>query len=422
MSVLSRFGAGSRLALAFALAGGLTVTAAAPAHAQKKAEKTAERKASYSKGFAAAYKPLEPAAKANDFAAMKAGAPALIAAAETADDKFLAGQTAYLAGSKTADPALEKQGLELMLASGVADAKQTSQLHYRLGEIALDAKNYAEAQAAAQRAIDAGQGVDGEILIARVLLAQNQFAPGVERLEKAITSYGAGGQQVPQSWYKSAIANAVKGNLAPQAVKYAVWYAKAYPTATSWSDAINVQRNMMDYDAQETLDLMRLAQRSGALTTGRDYADYIRAIDARRLPGEAQRAIAAATSAGLLTASDPLVAESNDAIAQRLKADQAGLPGLAAEARASGATAATVMAAGDAFLSYGQPAEAEEFYTLALTKPGVDTGRALTRLGIAQVDLGKTAEAQATFAKVEGSRQPIAGLWAIHAAKGAGKP
>ena len=60
------------------------------------------------------------------------------------------------------------------------------------------------------------------------------------------------------------------------------------------------------------------------------------------------------------------------------------------------------MAAGDAFLSYQKPAEAEEFYTLALAKPGVDTPRVLTRLGIAQADQGKSAEAQATFAKVEG--------------------
>ena len=54
-------------------------------------------------------------------------------------------------------------------------------------------------------------------------------------------------------------------------------------------------------------------------------------------------------------------------------------------------------------------------YQIALSKPGVDGPRVLTRLGIAQTDLGKSAEAQATFAKVTGLRAPIATLWAAYA-------
>ena len=69
-----------------------------------------------------------------------------------------------------------------------------------------------------------------------------------------------------------------------------------------------------------------------------------------------------------------------------------------------------------------KPVDAEQFYTLALAKPGVDTGRVLTRLGIAQADQGKYAEAQATFAKVQGPRQPIAQLWALYAAQGGKAP
>ena len=123
----------------------------------------------------------------------------------------------------------------------------------------------------------------------------------------------------------------------------------------------------------------------------------------------------------MLKSSDVFVSEANTISAGRVQADTADLPKLAKDARAPGATVATLMAAGDAFLSYQKPADAEEFYTLALAKPGVDTPRVLTRLGIAQVDQGKTAEAQATFAKVEGARQAIARLWAVYALQ-AGKP
>ena len=115
------------------------------------------------------------------------------------------------------------------------------------------------------------------------------------------------------------------------------------------------------------------------------------------------------------------VSEANTISAARVQADTADLPKLAKDARSPGATVATLMAAGDAFLSYQKPAEAEEFYALALAKPGVDTPRVLTRLGIAQADQGKTAEAQASFAKVEGARQAIARLWGIYAGQ-AGQP
>jgi Flp pilus assembly protein TadD len=50
----------------------------------------------------------------------------------------------------------------------------------------------------------------------------------------------------------------------------------------------------------------------------------------------------------------------------------------------------------------------------------VDTARVLTRLGIAQSDQGKAAEAQATFAKVQGPRKPMAQLWSAYAAQKAG--
>ena len=73
------------------------------------------------------------------------------------------------------------------------------------------------------------------------------------------------------------------------------------------------------------------------------------------------------------------------------------------------------MAAADTLLSYGKAADAEPLYAKALTMPGANTGLVLTRLGIAQLDQGKLADAQASFAKVQGVRQPIANLWALYA-------
>jgi hypothetical protein len=423
MSVFRRPGAASRLALAIALSAGAAVTLAAPAQAAKKQEAPAAAKANFSKGFATAYKPFFDAIKAGgDLAALKANVPALLAAAETADDKYTAGQAIYSVGLKTNDVAMQRQGVDMMVDSGstLAGAEHAGQL-FGAARLAYDAKDWGAARTRAEQALSAGYVGDAELLIAETYFGQNQAAAGLDQLDKAIAKKIAAGQPVPDSWLKRGLAMANNARLQPQAVKFAGMFAQYYPSATSWGDAIAIQRNYNNYDGQELLDLLRLAEHTGSLRTERDYVDYIEVADARRLPGETQRIIQAGKSAGLLKANDVFVTEANTVSAARVAADTADLAKLARDARLPSASVATLMAAGDAFLSYQKPAEAEEFYTTALTKPGVDTPRVLTRLGIAQVDQGKTAEAAATFAKVQGPRQPIAQLWAIYAQQ-KGKP
>ena len=67
------------------------------------------------------------------------------------------------------------------------------------------------------------------------------------------------------------------------------------------------------------------------------------------------------------------------------------------------------------YLNFDDTAKAIEMYELALSRSGVDRGRVLTRLGIAQVDQGQFADAKANFDQVEGPRAAIADLWALYA-------
>ncbi|MXO74073.1 hypothetical protein GRI40_02410 [Altererythrobacter aerius] len=422
MSVFNLTGAASRLGLAVALAAGTATVFAGPAYAQKKdAKAQAAPKANYSKGFVGVYQPFAKKLDAGgDLNPLKAELPAIAAAAQTADDKFAIGQVTYSIGAKTSDPALQRQGLAMMIDSGSAQiGSDRGKLAYATAQLAYQAKDWATVQARAQQAIDANYGDDAAILLSESYFAQDQIPGGLAVLDKAIAAKVAAGQPVPEAWLKRAVSVAYQAKLDGEATKFANLFAQYYPSATSWGDAIAIQRNLNDYEPQALLDLMRLANRANALRSERDYVDYIGAVDARRFPGETQKIIAQGIAAGHLKANDVFVAEANSVSSSRLKADQADLPGLARDARLPGATLATLMAAGDAFLSYGQAAEAEEFYTRALTKPGADTARMLTRLGIAQLDQGKRDAAIATFAKVDGVRKPIAALWTIYARQGA---
>lgn len=415
--------AASRLAFAVALAttAAIGMTAAAtPAHAQKKPKEQPAPKAQYSKEFVAVYQPVAQVVNAGgDLVALKAQMPALVAAAQSPDEKFAVGQLVFNVGAKTSDIALQRQGLDLMIDSGKTPPADLARNTFAAAQLAYNAQDWATARRRAEQAAAAGYTGDAELLVAETYFAQDQVPQGLDALDKAIARKVAAGQPIPEAWLKRGIAQAYRAKLEPQAMKYGGMYAQYYPSTTSWGDAIAIQRNFRNYDGQELLDIMRLAARANALRNERDYVDYITAVDARRLPGETQRIIDAGIAAGKLKANDIFVTEARGIAAGRVKADLADLPGLERDARASASTSATAMAAGDAFLSYNQPAKAEEFYKLALTRPGVDTPRVLTRLGIAQLDQGKFAEAQATFAKVEGARQAIAQLWAIYAAQAA---
>ena len=72
------------------------------------------------------------------------------------------------------------------------------------------------------------------------------------------------------------------------------------------------------------------------------------------------------------------------------------------------------MTAADAALSFGDYAQAAELYRLALSKGGVDTATANTRLGIALARSGDKVGAAQVLAQVTGPRAAAAKLWTAY--------
>lgn len=358
-----------------------------------------------------------PQALASALATEKAELDQLFGAIANEDDRLVAGQFAVTLGGLAQDPAIQRRGIDAMLQSGKAPESDIARLTFFSGQLAFQAKDYAAARTQLQKAIDAGfRDNDAEMLLAEAYIADNQTAQGLTMLQRAVEQKQAAGQQVPDSWYKRGLSAAYRAKALEPATVFGAGLVKGYPTTENWGAAITIVRELGRFPAQDMVDLLRLMGRTNSYAEARDYIEYIEAADARRLPGEVMKIIEAGTSSGKLPASDTTVAEARTIASQRLAADKASLPGLERDARAASATAVTTLASGDAFLSHGEAAKAEELYQIALGKSGVDAPRALTRLGIAQVDQGKFAEAQATFGKISGPRKPIADLWAAYAA------
>ncbi|WP_374588108.1 hypothetical protein [Novosphingobium sp.] len=455
--VRAKFFARTALGLALAMgvaAGGVS----APAMAKEKEKKAEAPKITLSKGFMPAYQAtktaLDAAAKRPDVVAGREAATAAenayrsaqgkaardaarakydaaiaalgtvvaaenqavenaFTAATTPDDKFVAGQLGLTLGQLSLDKKMQRRGLQSMVDSGKVAAADAAKFNYYIGGLAFDSRDYAGARAAFQAAIAGGYtegGIDG--LLADSYFNDNQVAEGLKVLNAAIAKRGAA---APEDWIRKGIVVSYKAKLAPEAVAFSNKLVEGYPTKENWALAIAVIRDMSQFQNQEQLDLMRLMDRTASWSEARDYFEYIQAADPRRLPAEALKVIDLGIASGKLQASDVSVSDARNIASGRIAADKASLVGLERDARAASGSAATAMAGGDAFLSYGDAAKAEALYQIALSKPGVDAPRVLTRLGIAQTDLGKTAEAQATFAKVTGLRAPIAALWSAYA-------
>lgn len=344
---------------------------------------------------------------------------AVFAVIVTPDDRYFSGQYAYQLGNMAHDNGIKRRGIAAMIESGKAMPKDVPNLQFVLASLAYDSGDYPAAASAFSVLANTTYPDEafGELLADSYAKA-GKPTEGLAALSTAIAARKAAGVAVPSSWTHRGFIVAYNAKMLPESADWARRLIEADPTPVNWVSAVQITRDLPGTGWQENLDLARLIFRNGAINIDKrvaehEYVEYIQAADPRRLPGEVVKVAQAGVASGALRANDTFVIDAITQGKSRMVADKAAMVALERDARAANANAATVTAAGDTFLSYDQPAKAEEFYKLAVAKPGADAERVLTRLGIAQYDQGKWADAEATFAKISGSRKPIAQLWAL---------
>ena len=420
------------LAASFAL--GALGAVATPALAAAKAKPAKPGKIAYSKEFVAIAAPLQvkldaikvakakvdakDPAGAAELAAASAGAAAMMQAVEVAalsgDEKLAAGQLGVNLGGFIGDVPMRQRAAKLILDSGKLDPAKVPDFQFYMGNFAYSNKDYATASTALAAAVAANYAVDeaGELMVDAYARA-GQPGQGLALLKQAVAAKRAAGQKVPEGWLKRANVTAYNAKLAAESMDWALTQVELYPSNFNWLGSAQLVRRFGNYGPNETIDLFRLMLRSGAFDNdpkllGNEYREYIEAADPRRLPGEVLRVIDKGMASGAL--SGAYVTESRTLANARMAADKASLPASAAKA-ASSSSGVEALSTGDAYLNYGDAAKAEALYKMALSKSGVDKDRVLTRLGIAQFDQGKYADARASFKQIGGARTSLARLW-----------
>jgi tetratricopeptide (TPR) repeat protein len=398
----------SSLALATALLLGSSVLAAPAVAAPKKEEAP---KPTFSDAERKALAPLQTAVNAKDWEAAKAALPAAQAAAQGPDAKYVLGQFMLNIGVGANDEGLQSQAIDTMIESGKVAPADLPRYYQNQGVFATKAKNYAKAEAAFGKVLEANPNDSATILnLAQLKLEQKKNSEALPLLERVIQVQEAAGQKPQEVIYKYALQLNLdaKNEARSQALSHKL--LTAYPTAANWKIALDIYQRSPSLDRGSELDLLRLKRASKSLAQGMEYLALAQQLDMAGLPGEAKSVLDEAVAAGKLTTKDPGYVELMRTIGPRYAGDRASLNG--EEARAmSAATGSLALKLGDAFASYGDYAKATALYRAALSKGGVDANVVNTRLGIALASSGDRTGAEAAFKAVTGPRAELANLW-----------
>jgi tetratricopeptide (TPR) repeat protein len=402
------------------LCGGAALASSAAAQ-----QPAAVRPLTLSRDERAALQALERAVAGPDRAAQDAALAAARAAARGADARYALGHFQIRIGQARGDPRLINEGVDAVVASGLATADELPSMLAGQAARAHAAGEHDRAERLLVRAVEL-QPNNAALLAdyaqmrsqsALALLraggrqaeAQTAYRESVTLLSRAIELQRTSGQIVPESWYLRALALAVDSRQAPQALALARALVSAYPTPVNWRDALLTYRQLGAPDPALDLDIRRLQRAAEGLAGERDYLETAQALRAAN-PGEAKAVLDEGVSRGILDATEAQVRTALTGVTRPAAAERSGLAAARTRALAA-ATGAAARAAGDAHYGAGQYAEAAELYRAALQKGGEDPNLVNTRLGAALALAGRRAEAEAAFRSVTGPRADLAGFW-----------
>jgi tetratricopeptide (TPR) repeat protein len=371
-----------------------------------------ERPGSLSREESAAISPVVQAVQAEDWATASAGLLAAQAAAQSPYARFVIGQLQLAIGRGTQNTQLQAQGVDAMVASGGAPAESLPALLGVQADFAIQAQNWAAAEAPLTRLLDSDpNNVQRITTLAQIKLRLNRGEEARALFRRALEIATAGGQTAPEDLYRRQFAMAYEAGQMAEALDASRQLLRAYPNATNWRDALMVYRQLGRVDGQLDLDSRRLMRVTGALESEADYVEYADQLNRAGLPAEVKAVLDDGVARGKLRPGGPhvdLLNRANGAVAE----DRAGLAGQRAAALAS-PQARSALGLADAYASHGQYAEAVELYRAALGKTGADTNLINTRLGAALALAGQRAEAEAIFRSITGPRADLAAFWLL---------
>lgn len=191
-----------------------------------------------------------------------------------------------------------------------------------------------------------------------------------------------------------------------------------YPSAEYWNDMLKITRNEVNFSDGEKIEFYRLKKAVGAMKDAAEYNEMAELALSMLDAGDAKAALEAGISAGAVPNSERTTRLLNRAKAEAAK-DLAGLDAITKEAsgKPNGEPLAKI---GAAYLGHDLNEKAVSVLQSAIAKGGLKSiDEAYVRLGVANLNLGKKAEAVKAFQSVsdKSNLNRVAKLWILYAKK-----
>lgn len=355
---------------------------------------------------------LQDAVNKNDTANIPAKLAAAQAVAQTKEDRYLIARLQLKAAATAKNNAATAAAIDAVAATNVLDATQLSDLYVGMGGAYYNDKQYPQAVAAYQKALAVNpQNSEAANMVGEALLAGGQKAEAAAAYQRVLQARAAAGQKAEEALYKRAVSVAYEAD-SPIVLDLARQWVAAYPTQSSWSDAIAIYRNKNLGDAEATMDALRLKQALGYLTPG-EYGMLARAAADQLIFGEANSVVAAGIAAKAINPSSPEFSDLVNGLKARAKPTAADL----AAAMKAAANAKALMRIGDNYAAMGDYSNAVAAYKAAMAKPDGDASLANLHIGMALARSGDKAGATAALNAVTGPRAEIAKYWLTYLAQ-----
>ncbi len=408
MRFLSHFS----MAVALAAVGTLAVTALPQeAQAQKKKKKGKDSGLQISKEVRPKVAAIQAAMASETPATAKPLVEALLAETLAPDDQFVAGQLAIQLGGTMTDTALQEKGIIASLDSGRTSPEQLPTFNFFAGNFAYGAERWAEAAQRFQAAYDLGYRANNiEPLLPETYFKRNMYAEGLAKWDEILRNANASGTKAPETWYRMARDRALASKNMDFYSTWAAKWASAYPSGDSWGDAVTASRRTSQSDSVQNLEVLRFMKATGSLKSSRDYKEFAEEAQRKNLFGEVVAVIEEGQQKGLVSSTDPIVAELLSPARREVSADRASLPSQPSGVRGSGSSS-VMMNFADVWLGYKDFDKAVAFYEAGLSRAGADKDRGYMGIGTAHAYAGNFTAATQAFAKVSGTRSPLAAMW-----------
>ncbi|AMK23541.1 MULTISPECIES: hypothetical protein [unclassified Sphingobium] len=365
-----------------------------------------------SDGFRATTQAADSAIKAGDASTAQAQISSLMPVSDF--EAYVAAGLRFELAVLKVDRQAQRVALNDMFKTSSVPKTDMPRLRYIAGYLSFIVGNYDDATAQLDYAKTLGYDpIDATMLRADIAVRRNKAKDARAFVQEALARQRAAGQAIPAAWYDRAISMAYQaGDWTEVGALYRERLSH-YDSAGEWRSALANYLTAPGMDAQVQLDLYRLQAANGAMASERDYQAYAQLADKTGYSAETKAIIEAGRSVGKLTPTQAVTAQLLKSATPKAAKEIAGLPAAAKKAAAA-KDGSAAMGVGDTYFSLGQFPQAVEQYRLALSKGGVDAGKANARLGVALARSGDLVGAKVALGQVTaGNWANVAGFWSV---------